>query len=510
MDFQRIIDICKIIGLIILVISTIVSLIAGWAYFENKEVKKIESEIEESRRVKNEDDISQVKEGLVNIKDDVVEEVLRRVLDERRQISINYGDLSKEEQDQILRDRFNLGSEEIEDLIKKAIKRTESYLSQAMGYELKYDYKNAIKFYEKALEEAASYKDKAWVLYSLGNRYLDINNYLKATNKYDEALSFYDKEQIKSDEDLVIIGNIYSCLGIIERNKANNYIGSIKLHENAVEIRKQLVSKDYDEYAFELSKSYNDIAVAYKHSGDLDKSIDYNEKAIKIRKELISKSDSITTRFYITRSLNNLGNVYFSKGEILKAKQEDHLKYYHKSKSKIKEAIDLILSLKGKINEVAYDENLASYYINYGRILHATGDYKNSIEPLKLAIISFKILIQINEEKYIQPYIKAMMNLARTYRDIGEIEESVKMFENTIEEQTKIVKNRKTPGDSEIDLADIYFNLGLVYLQNKPNKELALLNFKKSYILYEKYPKSNHASMWKKEAKKKLDSLNDL
>ena len=75
--------------------------------------------------------------------------------------------------------------------------------------------------------------------------------------------------------------------------------------------------------------------------------------------------------------------------------------------------------------------------------------------------------------------------------------------------QTKIYKKRNT-GDSEIHLADTYFNIGLIYFEKKPNKKIALNNFKQAYDRYIKYPQSAHAQKWAKEAKNKIDDLNAL
>jgi tetratricopeptide (TPR) repeat protein len=245
MDYQGIIDVCKIIGVCLTVIGTIVAIIGLWAYLKNREVKKIENQIEENRTVKIENDVNDVKNDLVNIKDDVVEEVLKRILDEKRQISINYGDLSKEEQDKVLRERFSLSSEEIEGLIKKAIKRTKSYLTQAMGYELKYDYDNAIKLYKKALGEATSYKDKAWILAQIGMQYMDLRIYVEAKRNYELSLEFYDKVEDKSENYLNNIAAIYNDLGIIDRNNGS-YLKAIDNHKKALIIRENLIKISRD------------------------------------------------------------------------------------------------------------------------------------------------------------------------------------------------------------------------------------------------------------------------
>ncbi|KAA5826200.1 tetratricopeptide repeat protein [Algibacter amylolyticus] len=497
MDYQRIIDVCKVIGAFVGILSVLVTIIGLWAYFKNKEVVKVNETLKEKRIVENESKITKNKEGFTANKKEILnlKRQMQELINERRQISINYGDLSKEEQDHIFRDRFNLNSEEIGVLIEKATRKTQSYISQAMGYELKYHYDNAIKYYKKALNEAASQSDKTWILYSLGNRYFDLNDYENAENKYQAVLSHYNDLQDKSNTDLVIEGNIYACLGIIERRKASNYEGAINYHEKAIAVRNQLVNKDFDKYAFELSKSYNDIAVAYKHYGALDEALDNIEQAIGIRKKLVLKFNEPANSYYLSRSLSNLANIYFDKGENLKHNQEDYLLFYTKSKSISEEAINLVTSLKNKINLVKYKDQLALLNINYARTLHALGDYQGSIVPLKSAISSLNELIQINKEEFIEKYAGAKTNLARTYRDLGEVKSSITMFEEVLDIQINIFKRTKT-GDSEIQLANTYCNLAFLYHQNLRDDKNALLNFRKAHNIYNDYPDSAYAKKW--------------
>ncbi|GAL78991.1 tetratricopeptide protein [Algibacter lectus] len=268
------------------------------------------------------------------------------------------------------------------------------------GYELKYDYNNAIKFYKKALEEAVLDADKAWALAQIGMQYMDLNKYREAKRYYKLSLNIYENIEEKSESDLIDMAAIYTDLGIIERYNGV-YAKAIINHEKALVIREELLLINHDKYILNLSMSYNNLAVVYKNQGLLNESIDYNERVVKIRRELVSKSNEAFEVFLLARSLSNLGNVYYSKGENLKASHGSYLKYYHSCKDSIEEAIDLILTLEGKINEVEYKENISSFYVNYGRVLHSLKEYEFSIRFLENAITNYKKLININRDKYI-------------------------------------------------------------------------------------------------------------
>lgn len=483
MNYDLIIDVCKIIG----VVATIVGLLA---YFMKKPIDKENKQKTEQRTNVIEGDVEENKKNIVSLKDEV--EDLKRIVNEKRQISYSYSELSLEQQEQLLKDKFNYTSDEIDSLIYKATKRTQSYISNALGFELQNNHIKAIEYYQMALEETSILSQKAWILFSIANQYFDLQNDKESIRYYNMSIDFYDKINEKSEEDFVILGYIYNGLGMIDRKNAN-YLKAIENHEKALNIRENLVSKNRIKHILELSMSYNNLAIVYKRTGNLDKSIDYNDKAILIRRELASISKQPLDTFLLARTLSNLSNVYSDKGN------------YKEAKKRIEEAIGLILPLDGKIKRILYEENLATFYINYGRILHSLKDYKSSIKPLKTAINYYEGLMKINKGKYLEPYTGAFLNLSRSYRDMNKLDDAITMLDKAIE----INKGFKIVGDSEINLADIYYNLALIYFEDRSNK-LALHNFQIAYNLYTKYPQSAHAKMWAKEAKNRIDYLNGL
>lgn len=479
MDYEKIMIVCG-------VITFIMAGITIWARIQKHNEIKIHKIKEEERTVVNETNIDINKNDIASLKEEV-----RKLVDEKRNISRENSEFSEIEKEKLFREKVKYSSNEVNELIKKSKAQTKSYVLNAMGFELDNKYEKAIYYYEKALEETTFHDDKAWILYSLGNIYFDNKDYKKAISDYKKAIIYYNQVDKKDDNYFLILGDIYSCLGIIYRDQ-NNYKEAIKNHEKALKLRENLVLKDHDKYILEVSKSYNNLAVVYKHQGDFDKSIDFNEKSINIRKDLADKTNSIIDKYYIARAICNLGNVYRERGD------------YLKSKERIETAIRLINDLESNLQREVYCDNLSMFYLNYSYVLGDLNEYEESENIIKKDLLIIEELE--DKTKKAQYFLGALLNLSIAKKGQGEINEAIK----TLEQALKYYKdnfNKTFSNDIVIVSANIYFNLGDIYYNNKRDYELALMNFEKSYSIYSDYPNSAYARKWAGIASKYIASL---
>ena len=251
------------------------------------------------------------------------------------------------------------------------------------------------------------------------------------------------------------------------------------------------------------------------------------EKVIEIRGSFIPVKDAVNnyTEFYWAKE--------FNKGV------EQFKKIQNDSDNKTQYLEVAIAHFK---NAVIVKPSDANTYTTLAKCYMDIGDNKKARDAVKDAVLkdpdSFdsnfsagQILGKIGEgTKDILPYFqkaveiepsnsKALRELAGVYYDIGEKEESIKIFTNAIKnEDDKIIK------------ADLYYNLGVIHNQMKNYEESeiafdeavfyndkdyeAMLGMVNSYeniaAEFVQNERFNDAYKWYRKAEKKLKSLRDL
>tara|TARA_B100000427_G_scaffold326900_1_gene336421 strand:+ start:2267 stop:3319 length:1053 start_codon:yes stop_codon:yes gene_type:complete len=259
-----------------------------------------------------------------------------------------------------------------------------------------------------------------------------------------------------------------------------------------------------------------------------NKAMDINsEKVIEIRGSFISVKDAVNnyTEFYWAQEFNK-GVEQFKK---IQNDSDNKIKYldvainHFKNSATIKPSdantyttlAKCYLDKDDKTSAkdaviIAVIKNPESFDANFsaGQILGRTGLSSKEILPY------YKKAVEIEPSNS-----KALRELAGTYYDIGEKEESIKIFTNAIKnENDKIIK------------ADLYYNLGVIHNQMKNYQESenafdeavfhndkdyeAMLGMVKSYenIAAEFFQSAEfgNAYKWYRKAEKKLKNLRDL
>jgi len=213
----------------------------------------------------------------------------------------------------------------------------------------------------------------------------------------------------------------------------------------------------------ELMGIYNMIGMILTRMGYLDDALLNYSRSLRLAKYLGSKRMQGSL-------LNNIGDIYYNKGELDKA-----LNYYE-------ESLSLPTNEKGR----------AITYNNIAVIYNEKGDYQKAIEYFHKAI-------EISEEYGDYHGVsESELNLGDTYRGIKDYENAKKYLSEGLE-------SAKEAGDKYWE-ATGYKYLGMLY-KDEGDKKTAKENFKHAYNLYKSIGAEEDVQDVLKEMKK-LDKSN--
>jgi tetratricopeptide (TPR) repeat protein len=173
------------------------------------------------------------------------------------------------------------------------------------------EYKEALSYYEKALEIRQqslppNHVDLAKSYNCIGNVYYSMGQYSKAFSSHEKALEIRQQSLPPNHLDLAKsysnIGGVYDSMG--EYSKALSY------YEKALEIQQQSLPSNHPD----LAKSYGNIGNVYDRMGEYSTALSSHGKALKIKQQSLPSNHPD-----LAKSYNNIGNVYDSMGEYSKA-----------------------------------------------------------------------------------------------------------------------------------------------------------------------------------------------
>jgi len=350
-----------------------------------------------------------------------------------------------------------------------------------------YDFINALKSYDRALAIYKGIGDRAgtvYVLIKIGNVYLEIGEYQKALNYYQESwpegeartlgpagitylqLGDLQKAFQFSQEALALkrsagdrygeasylnnVGIIYLRIG--EYDEAFNYF------QEAL-----LICQEINESALKAT-ILNSIGDTYAQQSDYQKALEYLFQALIIRQEL---GDPIR----IVNTLNAIGTVYESLGDyeqaidyFMQAISESQKIAYRLGEAQAFNGIGIIFGRLGKPHEALefFQRNLAAIrelggnsegeaalLTNIGFIYYELGDYAKSLENYQNALSIYRATGHRLGE------IKILTNIGGIYNDLGNSQKAIAYH------QQALINSRKISyGAGEIQ---ILTNIGLIY-----------------------------------------------
>jgi tetratricopeptide (TPR) repeat protein len=198
--------------------------------------------------------------------------------------------------------------------------------------------KRSIELKEKLLSELSAEDEiSGYLLYSLGDLYLQIGSYKKSLEYSQKALKVAQDIGDRQNEgaSLRIIGSAYANMGQVEL--------AIEYHQQALAIAKEIGDRRGE------GSDLGNLGLAYSSLGQVERAIEYYEQALTIAK-------GIGDRRGEGSDLGNLGNAYADLGQVERA-----IEYYEQAltmrletdvvKAAILETLDLLTLIWGRWSE---------------------------------------------------------------------------------------------------------------------------------------------------------------
>ena len=381
--------------------------------------------------------------------------------------------------------------------------------------------------------------DEACELYeSLGEEYLEFGDFENSLENHEKSLKLKLKKEKKNFESIV---KSYLRLGYIYQHKqAKNIVEAKKnLNEAELIVKNELGVEKNDS----ASDVFYNLGEFFNNEGDLINAKNYHEKALKIRLGLdhIGDDHILTAASHFSLgTIERLNNNLEKSTEHLKLAREIYVKMYYDNYPQICEInteIGKTLVLQSKYYEsLEYfevaeqklrcwnsetndlDLDLASIYSQLGNVYNNIKDYEKS-EKFHKRSLDLYIKKKGDNANDIEIGI-CHNNLGLAYKNLNQNENAIKEFQNALANFTSKKNNSLIANcnmnmgvyylglnqtreakeflmsalnlkkdKNDLELADIYYNLGCLEQSLKRASDIAIDFFEKSVKIREIYYK---------------------
>jgi len=401
--------------------------------------------------------------------------------------------------------------------------------------EINFDYTEAIRNYEKAIEinqNNAKYYNRLAMLYYKRNNFskakilLEKNLGLTENNKkdskerintlynlakiyrqeyeFDKAINYYNKAYFLAKLNYNYYNKMLMWVFATEMGDISffrgEYLEAIHFYKYSYKLSKKLWIKKIKAY------SLSNLAKANYHYGDYTKGLKYSERALKFANKINDLELMSSAKYNICLNLEYLN-------------QRDEAKIYCKDSVGDLERIIALVEAPEFLIKLGDMVSFASSIRNYSKALES---YKKSYELLQ-------------QNNFIYPQVSILTKLGSAYRNTGNINEAFKYFDlsdemnkrlgfqkfvscnecnrafaymiekknrNAIKSYNKAIELALATGN-KANLGALYANLGTVY-ERIEDYDKALDNFQKSINIHKQIHKSgHHYIMWSESAYEK-------
>ena len=254
----------------------------------------------------------------------------------------------------------------------------------------------------------------------------ELGRYWRHLTSLGYSISEYLRIEGKPTPDINRVKHL-STLGVFSSELLADYETAHECQMKALEIREKVLGMEHPDTA----DSYNNIGNVYYDKGDFDKALEYHTKALEIRKKVLGMEQPDTADSY-----NNIGDVYHGKGN------------YDKSLDYLTKA----LVIREKVLGMEQPDTADSYN-NIGIIYHNKGDFDKALEYHTKA-------------REIRKKVFGMEHLdtAVSYHNIGNVYDDKGDYDKALDYHTKALKIReKVLGIEHPYTAYSYDEIGIVY-----------------------------------------------
>ena len=327
--------------------------------------------------------------------------------------------------------------------------------AQVEAYKLKGDYSKAGDLLKKLADELNTLEG-----------YNEYASFCKTQNNLGESELYYNKmlAMLNSSTDSLLestssYSTIYHSLGELYMD-IQDYKRSEEMFQKAMKFRIELVKKDSMTYLPKLAFTLNDLGLLYNKIKSSEMAENYYLEALSIKRSLYLKAPREHS-IDLAKTLCNLGNLYI----------RDYK--YEKSDSLLNEALSILQGFPNNSDE--YKNILAITYNSLGLLY---GDMKNHDKSKDFLLKSLEVRKEMamqNPEAYNPGYAVSLTNTAIMYCQEGNLDLGEEMLLETKRIYEALVK--QNPDAYETSLSRTYGNLGILYNKKGQYKDSKLMYF---------------------------------
>jgi tetratricopeptide (TPR) repeat protein len=318
------------------------------------------------------------------------------------------------------------------------------------------EYKEAIRFYEKALaiqqqSLPPNHPDLATSYNNIGEVYRNMGDYPKALSSHEKALAIRQQSLPPNHPDLAIS---YNNIGIVYDNMGD-YPKALSSYEKTLAIQQQSLPPNHPH----LASSYLGIGEVYRNMGDYPKALSSHEKALAIRQQSLPPNHPDLASSYL-----GIGNVYQNMGD------------YPKALSSCEKAL--------AIRQQSLPPNhpdLASSYNNIGAVYDNMGDYPKALSSHEKALAIRQQSLPPDHPDLAMSY----NNIGNVYQKMGDYPKALSSYEKAL-----VIRQQSLPPNHP-DLAMSHYNMGLLY-EKMGNNSKACSSYERAVEIGQKSLPSNH------------------
>jgi tetratricopeptide (TPR) repeat protein len=339
-------------------------------------------------------------------------------------------------------------------------KRQHLYHRLAWAKEGQGKYREAIEFYEKAVEIkkktlAPNDPSLAMSYNNIGNVHQNMSDYPEALSSYEKALAIQQQSLSPNHPDLA---KCYNNIGLIHL-KMRDYAKALVSIEKALGIFQQSLSLNHPD----IASSYNNIGLVYQHMRDYPKALSPSEKALTIQQQSLPSDHP-----NLAVSSNNIGIIYFNMGDYAKA-------------------LDFI----GKALAIIQQQTVPSNYMDLGEsnrfmgaAYHRVGDYPKAIASYEEALAIKQQSLSSNHPHLIVLY----STIGWVYENMGDYLKALSCCEKAL------AIPRETLAADHLALGESYTLAGWV-CDKIGDYPKALLYHEKALAIYQQPLPPNHPNL---------------
>ncbi len=167
-------------------------------------------------------------------------------------------------------------------------------------------YEKSQQVYELLLEQTTNDSEKDYIYERLGTVKYEQGEYKEAMTFYEKALEIEQQSLPPNHPHLALS---YDNIGLVYRSM-NEYPQALSYHEKALQIQQNSLSPNHPD----LGSSYNNIGLVYDNMGEYSKALSSHKKAVEIRQQSLAANHPD-----LAASYKNIGNVYYKMGDYSQA-----------------------------------------------------------------------------------------------------------------------------------------------------------------------------------------------